>query len=664
MTKLKLFLAKNGTQILGIVAAFAVVGVFLNGTVWDFQANVLTDKKSAPFDGTATPVKRVPNWVALSPTDWKNSFDQIALDKFIDLPTYDPAKLAIPFANLNFGKDSDRAIRNAQVTFSTPYMGDYKLDGLEYAGSHLAVDIKVPSGTPVYSIANGVVIKAASEPSGFGNNVVVRHDNVPSLNDPNVKTTYFSGYGHMSSYIVSVGDLVTKGQQIGFSGSSGTATTPHVHFQIDNDQAPWHLYWPFTSKEASDAGVDFFSAINVGLGKEKALATTINPMLYVQKYLNYSGNGVVSAPVSTPVTQPVVTPVSTPVVVTPPTVVPTVSDSGSNPDQLPPDNTHPVADNTPSTVAVQPVVVVKPVAPALADFQLKYSPSFVIGAEQTIKVIAMDKDGQVIQAFAPSDDIYLKVESGSATLDKSHLTASDFSDGVAQFSVTALAQFGVTVSVTSGSIVKTTNVMQESSFSDVAESSDAYVAVNFLKDNNVVKGYADGTFKPGANVSRVESLKFIYEGLNKKVNMNAVLEFKDTDSKAWYARYIAAAQREGIVKGYAGNVFKPANQVTKAEFVKMLLTAAGYSIDNYQPTGKPFDDVDTNAWYGGYIAIAKDRNLLDTSSNNFKPNSPITREEVAQLLYKTILMKVAGSQRYTQTLAVNSTDVVDFYHEV
>lgn len=665
MKQFKKFLEKNGLQMLGVILAFGVAGVLINTKVIDFQTNVLTDKKSAPFDGTVTPVKKVPNWVALSPTEWKNSYDQIPLDKFIDLPLYQPSQLSIPFASLNFGKDSDKAIRNAQVTFSTPYMGDYKLDGLEYAGSHLAVDIKVPAGTPIYSIANGVVIKAASEPSGFGNNVVVRHDDVPSFNDANTKTTYFSGYGHMTNYVVSVGDLVSKGQIIGYSGSTGTATTPHVHFQIDNDQAPWHIYWPFTSKEASDAGVDFFGAVNIGLGKEKALATTISPMAYVQKYLSYDGGGAANNVVAQPI-PPIVNnvPVVNNSVPDNYKVVATPVNNNSPVDQLPPDNAVPVANSLPANVAVQPPLDVKPAVPELSSLQLKYNSSFVLGAAQTVKVIALDKDNQIIKDYKPANELSLKVENGSATLDKTYLTASDFVDGIAQFNFTPLAQFGVKLSVTADSVSSSTNVIQEGSFSDVSANSDSYVAINFLKDNNVVRGYSDGSFKPDSNVSRVESLKFIFEGLNKPVNTRNVLEFADTDSKAWYARYIAAAQKLGIVKGYPGNVFKPANQVSKAEFLKVLLGAAGYGIDNYHPSVKPFDDVDISAWYGGYVASAKDRNLLDTSTNVYKPNSPITRAEVADLLYKTIMLKVGGVQRYNQSLVVSANDVASFYREI
>ena len=72
---------------------------------------------------------------------------------------------------------------------------------------------------------------------------------------------------------------------------SGIATTPHLHLQIDTSDAPFHPYWHFTSSEARDAGLDFFSAVNAGLGKDKAMKYTIHPMIFINTYLGgVSGN--------------------------------------------------------------------------------------------------------------------------------------------------------------------------------------------------------------------------------------------------------------------------------------------------------------------------------------------------------------------------------------
>jgi len=659
MQKLRKFLKKNVRQIMGIVAAFMVTGLLLNANMLDYQANLLFGgKKSAPFDGTTYPVKKVPSWVDLTTSEWKLPYDQIPLNKFIDLPEYIPSQLVVPFASLDFKNAADKAIRNAQVTYSTPYMGDYKLDGREYAGSHLAVDIKIPMGTPLYAIANGLVIKSDSQTGGFGNSVVLRHDDVPSMNDPATLTTYYSGYGHMSSIVVNEGDLVSKGQLIGYSGESGTATTPHVHFQIDNDQAPWHIYWPYTSKEASDAGLSFWDAVNAGLGKDKALATTISPVAYVQKFLNYSGKA------SDTSTNNTVTPTPAGTTSTATTVSPTLpAATVDNSTELPPANTT-TTPAQPVNITTQPTVDVTPATPALAALDLQYNDSFKVGTPQIFKVMALDNSGQLIQNFQSNQEISIKLENGSGTLDRTYLTAKDFDNGIAQFSLTPTADFGIRVSITSGAISKTSDVLEESSFSDLNQTDENFVAINFLKNNDIVRGYPDGTFKPNNNVTRVEALKFIYEGLNKDVKPRAFLQFADTDSKAWYARYIAAAQKDGVIKGYANNLFKPANPVTRAEFVKMLVEAAGYDGQNYVALGKSYSDVKAKDWFYTYVSLARDKNLLDTSTNLFRPNDPIKRADVAAILYRTILVSVNHSRNFDKSLVVNADDLAQFYKKV
>lgn len=64
---------------------------------------------------------------------------------------------------------------------------------------------------------------------------------------------------------------------------TGITTTPHLHFQIDKNSSPSHIYWPYSFKDAADLGLDFFAAVNVGLGKENAIRYTIHPMEFIKK---------------------------------------------------------------------------------------------------------------------------------------------------------------------------------------------------------------------------------------------------------------------------------------------------------------------------------------------------------------------------------------------
>jgi murein DD-endopeptidase MepM/ murein hydrolase activator NlpD len=83
------------------------------------------------------------------------------------------------------------------------------------------INIRVPRGTPVAAADNGVVAYAGNELKGYGNMVLIRHQN-----------GYVTAYAHNSELLVSRGDIVTRGQKIASSGSSGGVTEPQIHFEV------------------------------------------------------------------------------------------------------------------------------------------------------------------------------------------------------------------------------------------------------------------------------------------------------------------------------------------------------------------------------------------------------------------------------------------------
>jgi murein DD-endopeptidase MepM/ murein hydrolase activator NlpD len=85
---------------------------------------------------------------------------------------------------------------------------------------HYGLDLAAPLGTPIFSAADGVVLKAGRV-SGYGNAVYIQDA------DGNVHI-----YGHMRYYDVQAGDIVHAGDQIAKIGSEGFSTGPHLHYEI------------------------------------------------------------------------------------------------------------------------------------------------------------------------------------------------------------------------------------------------------------------------------------------------------------------------------------------------------------------------------------------------------------------------------------------------
>jgi len=94
-----------------------------------------------------------------------------------------------------------------------------------YKHFHTGVDVAYKQGSPILAADDGVVVAAdtsvvAGQLVGYGNYIIVAHRN-----------NFFSLYGHLLGFQVKAGDSVHQGQLIGYEGSTGNSTGPHVHFE-------------------------------------------------------------------------------------------------------------------------------------------------------------------------------------------------------------------------------------------------------------------------------------------------------------------------------------------------------------------------------------------------------------------------------------------------
>ena len=104
-----------------------------------------------------------------------------------------------------------------------------------YPHFHTGIDLVEPFGSPVYAADDGVVALVGSSSSGYGNYVVIAHSGgLDTL------------YGHLSTSLVKVGQVVTQGTAVGLEGSTGNSTGAHVHFELRINQVPVNptLYLP------------------------------------------------------------------------------------------------------------------------------------------------------------------------------------------------------------------------------------------------------------------------------------------------------------------------------------------------------------------------------------------------------------------------------------
>ncbi len=89
------------------------------------------------------------------------------------------------------------------------------------------INIATAMGAPIRAAASGTVTYAGDELKGYGNLLLLKHAN-----------GYVTAYAHADHLIVGRGDTVTKGEVIGYSGTTGDVTSPQLHFEIRRDTTP------------------------------------------------------------------------------------------------------------------------------------------------------------------------------------------------------------------------------------------------------------------------------------------------------------------------------------------------------------------------------------------------------------------------------------------
>lgn len=218
-------------------------------------------------------------------------------------------------------------------------------------------------------------------------------------------------------------------------------------------------------------------------------------------------------------------------------------------------------------------------------------------------------------------------------------------------------------------------------FSDVKEGDPHYVAINHLRENNLIKGYDDNTFRAKNKINRVEALKMITvathlfpverteevtgelvgpqaesiatnitvtinsnnneeNGSTEEINSIENL-FTDTTADAWYLPYLKTAKEAEIINGYPDGSFHPGDEINLAETLKIYLKALNKA--DYQTAQYPnieqliVADTPADAWFTPYTKYALSKTIINLySDNTIDPNQKISRGYLAEIIYRSI----------------------------
>lgn len=135
--------------------------------------------------------------------------------------------------------------------------------------------------------------------------------------------------------------------------------------------------------------------------------------------------------------------------------------------------------------------------------------------------------------------------------------------------------------------------------------------------------------------------------------------FSDLDDKHWAYDSIIALKKIGVVSGNPDGTFSPDKAVTRAEFVKILLSLPEFDMEEDNEKVY-FNDISSDAWYYTYFVKAKKYGIISGDNNgNVNPNQNITREEMAVIIYRALQRKIIPAAACDNGFA-DSADISDW----
>ena len=192
----------------------------------------------------------------------------------------------------------------------------------------------------------------------------------------------------------------------------------------------------------------------------------------------------------------------------------------------------------------------------------------------------------------------------------------------------------LSVSMLASLLVVPAGAAATTQFSDVSDNYTA-TAIETLRLMGVLDGYGDGTFRPGAVLTRAQFCKmavYAMDGSSELGRYSTVTIFPDVKPSLWAASYINMAAKKGVIAGFADGKFKPNQTVTAGQAVTILMRGLGYKDENIG-----------GVWPQGYMAEAKTCGLLK-STGITSAYSALTRGQAARLFLNLFEAKRASGE--------------------
>ncbi len=215
----------------------------------------------------------------------------------------------------------------------------------------------------------------------------------------------------------------------------------------------------------------------------------------------------------------------------------------------------------------------------------------------------------------------------------------------------------LTLGLTAGAIaplVTSAPAFAQATFSDVSSNYWAAGFIQELATRNVIKGFPDGSFRPNEAVTRAQFAAMVSKAFSAN-KIRTTVSFTDVSANYWAASAIDDAYTKGFLAGYPGNIFRPGENIPRAQVLVSLANGLNYSSTVATSTAlQVYNDADNIPNYArSSIAAATERRIVVNYPDLkfLQPNQVATRAEVAAFIYQALAST-------GQVAAINSPYIV------
>lgn len=198
-------------------------------------------------------------------------------------------------------------------------------------------------------------------------------------------------------------------------------------------------------------------------------------------------------------------------------------------------------------------------------------------------------------------------------------------------------------------VVMTFGIMPEAmaAYTDISVSNEYYNSALRLQDLGIIEGYDDGTFRAGENITRAEFTKVIVCMMDKETEaktLTAAPAFSDVENGYWASTYINYAVSQDILSGYSDGSFGPVKNISFAEALTVLLRTIGYKESDVG-----------YFWPNNYMDAAASLGI--SAGMNYQADEAITRGDAAIMIDRALFAKPSqsvasntGKETYLETI--------------